>query len=704
MVEAGRPAHAWGGHGRSILAVAAMLAGVIALYCPASLLSGDSMLYGMDFWSLHLRRLAFAREHLTLPWFALPGWYPRELMGTPFWSNLQNFPWIPTRLALLAVDPPVAYAIGVNLAAALAALFTYLYARSIGWGHAAAALAGWTFACGGFFAARVMAGHLSTLEAYPALPLLLWLVERALRGQAGSRSLAALSAATACVVVAGHPQLPAYAVAAALVYLFWIGRGRRAWEGAAAIALGAASTLAVWWPMLGLVGRSTRILALETAHNDLTLPYSRLGAFFLPWKDGWPAIVQRTPPESFTGFPSAAWFWDTVVYVGVVPWVAVLGLLVAVAWRRQRPGRRAAFFTALGVGSLLLALPFVRDLTSQIPGTYLRSPSRLVYLTTFALSLGAGAGLDLWLRSQRPRGTRLRALLAGIVVALHVADLAGHDRPFIRVRPPLFPLPGAESLIAEQIGSGRVAIDYNLSLTFNRRFDDVGVFDSLLLARPYRALIALAGWRADTNVQSLAASALPARALQDLGVRFVVTRRELRDLELILQERYSLYRVPDPSPRAAFFPTDRVEFLGEDEMLTRFRQGAFSLGSASMLPPAAREALPDPGPLPSTRGETEVEVEYERASPDRIALRLHAPGAGFVRVLESWDPGWRATLDGEAVPALRADTFAMAVAVGPGEHHLELRYETPGSGAGAVGSLLSLLPLAWLLWTRRRVS
>jgi hypothetical protein len=110
--------------------------------------------------------------------------------------------------------------------------------------------------------------------------------------------------------------------------------------------------------------------------------------------------------------------------------VAVLGLLVAVAWRRQRPGRRAAFFTALGVGSLLLALPFVRDLTSQIPGTYLRSPSRLVYLTTFALSLGAGAGLDLWLRSQRPRGTRLRALLAGIVVALHVADLAGHDRPF----------------------------------------------------------------------------------------------------------------------------------------------------------------------------------------------------------------------------------------------------------------------------------
>ena len=81
----------------------------------------------------------------------------------------------------------------------------------------------------------------------------------------------ALSAATACVVVAGHPQLPAYAIASALVYLFWLRPGQRAWQCAGAIVLGAAATLAVWWPMLGLIGRSTRVLALETATNDLAL-------------------------------------------------------------------------------------------------------------------------------------------------------------------------------------------------------------------------------------------------------------------------------------------------------------------------------------------------------------------------------------------------------------------------------------------------
>ena len=689
------------GRVRSALAVAVMLLAVVAIYCPPELLSGESMLYGMDFWSLHLRRLTFAREHLALLGSTLPAWYPRELFGAPFWSNLQSFPWIPTRLLLLAFEPCDAYAIGVNLAAGLAALFTYLYGRRLGWGPAAAALAGWTFAAAGFFAARVTVGHLPNLEGYPALPLLLWLGDRVLRDAAGAGRLAALAAATACVVVAGHPQLPAYAVASALVYLLWVGPRRRARQGAAAMVLGAAATLVVWWPMLGLIGRSTRVLPLATAENDLALPYSRLGAFFLPWKDGWPDAVQRAPAEAFSGFPNDAWFWDTVVYVGILPWLAVLGLLVAVVLRRRWPSRRASFHACLGIGSLLLALPLAREFTALVPGTYLRSPARLVYLTSFALSLGAGAALEAWLRAERPRAAPLRALAAALVVALHVADLSAHDRHFIRLRPPLFDFPAAESWIAREVGSGRVAIDYNLSLSFNRRFDDAGIFDSLLLARPYRALIALSGWRPDTNVQSFSASSLPAHALADLGVRFVVTRGNPRGLERLLGGRYPLYRVPNPGPRAAFFPIQRVEFMDEEHALTRLGQRGRSLRDTLVLAPTARSLLPAAGANSTSSREAPSEVEYERPDSDRISLRLEAPGSGFVRVLESWDPGWTASLDGEPVPVLLADTFALAIAVGPGEHHLELRYATPGARTGAVGSLLSVILLAWLLGSSR---
>ena len=120
-----------------------------------------------------------------------------------------------------------------------------------------------------------------------------------------------------------------------------------------------------------------------------------------------------------------------------------------------------------------------------------------------------------------------------------------------------------------------------------------------------------------------------------------------------------------------------------------------------MLPPTARNALPVSAADSSPRDEAPSEVEYERPDSDRIRLRLEAPGSGFVRVLESWDPGWSATLDGEPVPVLLADTFALAVAVGPGAHQIELRYATPGVRAGAAGSSLSVVLLAWLLWSCR---
>src|SRR5438093_11576192 len=134
---------------------------VLAVYCPLDLLSGDRVLGGSDYFTLHIRRLQFAQDAIFGSRPSLPAWYPRELFGTPFWSNIQNFPFIPTRWPLLLVDPVFAYAVAVNLAALLAALFAYLFCRRVGLTRTAAASAGWTFACAGFFASRVMAGHLT---------------------------------------------------------------------------------------------------------------------------------------------------------------------------------------------------------------------------------------------------------------------------------------------------------------------------------------------------------------------------------------------------------------------------------------------------------------------------------------------------------------------------------------------------------------
>src|ERR1051326_3122198 len=149
--------------GRSWISVGLLLALTAAIYFRPSVVFEGRELVGLDFAQLHIRHMAFAREALFGSQHFLPAWYPRELFGAPFSANLQSFPWIPTRLVLLLFDPSVAFSIGVWIAAALAALFSYLYCRRIGLSEIGSVAAAWTFACAGFFSTRVMAGHLPLL-------------------------------------------------------------------------------------------------------------------------------------------------------------------------------------------------------------------------------------------------------------------------------------------------------------------------------------------------------------------------------------------------------------------------------------------------------------------------------------------------------------------------------------------------------------
>ena len=49
-----------------------------------------------------------------------------------------------------------------------------------------------------------------------------------------------------------------------------------------ALILGSSLALAAWWPMLLLIGRSTRVLRLAVSRNDVVMPYGRLLALIVP--------------------------------------------------------------------------------------------------------------------------------------------------------------------------------------------------------------------------------------------------------------------------------------------------------------------------------------------------------------------------------------------------------------------------------------
>ena len=678
---------------RDGLTLFALALAVLWVYLPPGLFAGR-ILYGYDAFALHVRRLEFARDCLFGTSPGLPAWYPREFLGTPFWSNLQNFPLIPTRLPLLLVDPWVAHGVGVNIAAVLTALLTFLFCRRLGLGRLGAAVAAWTFACCAFFASRVMAGHLPLLEAYPALPLLLWLVERyASSGgpRAQRQNVLALGAAAGLVMLAGHPQIPIYALGAAAIYLPVRTGWRRAIVGLAAMACGIACMSFVLYPMALLVGRSTRVLALGPPTNDVYFLPSQLKLFVLPWSDA------RSKTYAF---------WDTGCYVGLLPLASAAALTVRCVAARRSPRGVWLYLAVLGIAALVLAFP--RPWSRAAGGlTLLRSPARQLYATVFALALAAGVAIDAVLRfaAARRGGAAIGAYAAAaLLIGLHAFDLHANVSPFVDAfEPP--PDPGVPAALVQTVGDGRVAMDTEEADPANRRLDDVGVYDSILLARPYRAVLALSGLPPDTNTQVISAPELPPRTLAWAGARMVVTRRQGLSLPVVETGAMSVYSVPGPLPRAGFVPLAGVTRLDEEAVLRELRSGATPNPARVYLSPALPGA---PEPTPSMTGApapaVSATVAYRRPSPDRIEITVRTAEAGYVRILESFDPGWSATVDGTRADVLLADAFVSAVKVGAGSHELRMTYRTPGAAAGIGLSVVAAFAFGAVAWACPRLA
>jgi hypothetical protein len=67
-------------------------------------------------------------------------------------------------------------------------------------------------------------------------------------------------------------------------------------------------------------------------------------------------------------------------------------------------------------------------------------------------------------------------------------------------------------------------------------------------------------------------------------------------------------------------------------------------------------------------------VEIVHRGNDEIRLRVNAASRGMVILSEIWDPGWTASVDGNATQLYRADFMFRGVVVDGGEHEIVLRY------------------------------
>lgn len=195
------------------------------------------------------------------------------------------------------------------------------------------------------------------------------------------------------------------------------------------------------------------------------------------------------------------------------------------------------------------------------------------------------------------------------------------------------------------------------------------------------------------DVAAFAAEMPSWRLWQLLNVRYVLDTRDLDSAGLVRRfeaDGVKVFEVTDPFPRAWL-----VHRLVQGDDWRVLAEDSFDLKTTALTAE------------PVTVAETDVPsaVTVTAAGAGQLTLNVPAGGAGLLVVSEIWDAGWRATVDGQPVPLIRADGVLLGVPVSAGTHTVTLRYQPTSFRQGMWLSIAGLLiALGLIAWGSRRTN
>jgi hypothetical protein len=182
-----------------------------------------------------------------------------------------------------------------------------------------------------------------------------------------------------------------------------------------------------------------------------------------------------------------------------------------------------------------------------------------------------------------------------------------------------------------------------------------------------------------------------------MGVKFVITDAERADLSSEGEVgEIKIYRVPVPSRRAEFFDGHNIRFLTPEQMDFALRDPNFDLASVLLL--SGENAVAGREIVAEKKSDDHVTVDYRRPNSDQIEITVTTGRSGYLRVIESWDPGWSATVNKLPAPIVPAMGALLAVPVNPGRNEVRFVYSTPGATLGQAVSIISLVLLFCFIW------
>ena len=500
-----------------------------------------------------------------------------------------------------------------------------------------------------------------------------------------------------------------------------------------ALAIGAVVLL----PFLELAGASERAARSDLPRALSVVPVGNFRWAFVP--PGVPAEV----------FQAAYALVTRPVFVGTATAVlAIFGLF------QRRPG--AALGRALVVGLFLYTVgtPLTWLANHLVPSlSALRGYGRSLFLWDLGVAILGGLGLDAGLRwfgrrraDEAPSGRRWAGrVLPGCVAATCILatgiQLVVHGRhvnpPFqsrqaASLYPPTPATEAAGAVIGGPRGRARVLPVHRAGDPLPTMHGAVGMALDLPVASGYEPVVPervskLTRVIAGEPPTSVLSNSLPGTFFPYVGsttVRVDLLARVgvgavLGPPGLALDQGWApgdaagrglrnvyggsdgtVYQVDGGPPRASVV-SEAVWVASSAEALERFASPTFDARQQVILEgrPSAVGGQPGPGVTPAGR------VTWQDDRPNTVRLQATSPAPGWVVLLDSWDPGWRATVNGRRAEVLPANYGFRAVAIPAGSSTVSFSYRPTSVTVGAWVSALSIgliLGLLVVTCARRR--
>jgi hypothetical protein len=152
-----------------------------------------------------------------------------------------------------------------------------------------------------------------------------------------------------------------------------------------------------------------------------------------------------------------------------------------------------------------------------------------------------------------------------------------------------------------------------------------------------------------------------------------------------------------PAARRAYVVESALVLPDVNAQLDRLFDSSFDAGSTVLLQaPTAGDAAP---PGASTSASARITADHAN---EVVVDAAAGPRGGYLILLDSYDPFWRAEVDGQSAPLRRANALYRSVRLSPGRHIVTFRYRpTPLYGTLPI-SIAAALGLAALTVTRRK--